>query len=221
MRDSKWRNFIWAMIYSSKHNFCFVAVPKTGTSSISKYLSSLDGIERNIFPDAEGGATVINEHDPVRKIVKVMGEEKWESLFTFGGVRNPWSRVVSAYHFYRHGRAAKRVMAFRQPHPVAIANVLLAKLLPFSLWVRLYRTRTYLSYLVDERGQLAVDAVLKQESLNQDFSKVCEMIGVPPVDLPVENKSAHADYREYFNDSTRAVVARYFKEDIEAFGYEF
>jgi len=39
--------------------------------------------------------------------------------------------------------------------------------------------------------------------------------------LPHVNKSHHHDYREYYNNHTRQLVAEHCKTDIELFGYEF
>ena len=39
--------------------------------------------------------------------------------------------------------------------------------------------------------------------------------------LPHLNQSVHRDYRSYYNERTRALVAENFQPDIERFGYSF
>ena len=75
-------------------------------------------------------------------------------------------------------------------------------------------------FICDEHGNVIVDFVGRFESLEADFNKVCDMIGVNR-ELPHVNRSVRTDYREYYTDETRAIVGSIAQADIEMFGYEF
>jgi hypothetical protein len=65
-----------------------------------------------------------------------------------------------------------------------------------------------------------VTHLLRFENLEKDF-KIIQDIFQCYEPLGMLNKINHDHYRTYYNDETRQAVAEMFKEDIEAFGYEF
>jgi hypothetical protein len=69
---------------------------------------------------------------------------------------------------------------------------------------------------------IVVGDLLRQESLNADFDAFCSRRGIRCPSLPLENTSQRArDYRSYFDDETRRLVAEVYALDIEKFGYTF
>jgi hypothetical protein len=96
--------------------------------------------------------------------------------------------------------------------------------------------------LHDNNGELLVDFVGRFESLQQDFDKVCEHLGIEESQLPHRNRSdkksrdlkrktrnwlfANGENQlrslaDFYDDETREAVAEYYRKDIEAFGYGF
>lgn len=60
------------------------------------------------------------------------------------------------------------------------------------------------------------------ERLREDYDKVCENLGLPPMDeLPHKHKRTPRDYRDYYDDETREKVAQCWQRDIALFGYDF
>jgi hypothetical protein len=74
--------------------------------------------------------------------------------------------------------------------------------------------------ITDAGGNLLVDFVGAYENLEEDFDEITRILGIRAV-LPHVNRSAHRDYRDHYNDRTRAVVAEHFRPDIERFAYSF
>jgi len=66
-----------------------------------------------------------------------------------------------------------------------------------------------------------MDYFIRYESLNDDFKKVCELIGIPWVPLPIRNKSKRQPYAIYYDDELVELVRNRFSEEIIHFGYEF
>jgi hypothetical protein len=78
-----------------------------------------------------------------------------------------------------------------------------------------------LDYVADSSGHIIVDFVGRYESLEHDSRVVLNMLGLPDAFLPHENRSSHGDYRDYYSDLTRRIVADRYQRDIEHFGYRF
>jgi hypothetical protein len=75
-------------------------------------------------------------------------------------------------------------------------------------------------WLKDDQGRIAIDFIGKFESINDDFDQIKSIIGIE-AELPHLNASKRAGYQSYYDDETRQIVAQWFHEDIEAFGYSF
>jgi hypothetical protein len=96
--------------------------------------------------------------------------------------------------------------------------------------------------LHDRNGNLLVNFVGRFETLQADFDKVCEHLGIADSCLPHRNRSdkKSRDLRrkarnylfmngenqlqgidEFYDEETRQAVAEYYRKDIETFGYEF
>jgi len=161
--------------------------------------------------------------------------DRWARYLTFAVVRNPWDRVVSAYHYaimpssYWHNTRLG-------PHPdfatlehrsfAECCRMLVEERDPLvhESWIPQHR------WIVDQaagagtqaRGEIAVDMVLRQERLEEDFAGLARRLGLEAVELPRVNTSERAsDYRSCYDAETRALVARAYERDIELFGYSF
>ena len=124
---------------------------------------------------------------------------------TFTVVRNPWDRVVSMYMFIKQYTSQLQKCEFSDFVLCEVKTIGFGRLLstPQVRWI--------------EPG---VTHILRFENLEEDF-KIIQDIFQCYKPLCKENKTEHDHYRTYYNDETRQAVAEIFKEDIEAFGYEF
>jgi len=160
----------------------------------------------------------IKHHQTAREVIARVGKDKWNKAYKFTLVRNPWDKVVSHYEYRR--KRNKTEMASRD--------------IEFAEWVR----KTYghekdpfyynnpkafqpqVEWLRDDEGKISVDFIGKFETINEDFNKIKNVIGVE-TELPHLNASKRASYQSYYDDETREIVAEWFREDIEVFGYHF
>ena len=158
------------------------------------------------------------QHRTARDVVREIGQEAWRSSFTFTVVRNPWDKVVSHYSY--------RV----QTNQTGLGSGTVG----FAEWVReAYGRRDprfydkpmmfmpQLEWIVDAGGVILVNYVARFENLQADFAEICARIGRSPHALPHLKRSNRADYRSYYDDESREIVATWFRVDIEAFGYRF
>lgn len=191
----------------------FIHVPKTAGNSIMWALGL----------DPENPADFVHGHNTrYEDYIFFKNTVRYRDQFTFCFVRNPWDRVVSAYHYLQAGGLneddARDARQFVAPHT------------HFKQFVRRGRWKSGLlqqihfrpqyEWCVSRRGALP-DFVGRFENLQADFNHVCERIGIEPVTLPHSNKAKHAHYSKYYDRRTSAIVAKYYRKDIDYFGYTF
>jgi len=136
---------------------------------------------------------------------------RWRDVFSFAFVRNPWDYVVSLYWYAIGKRIVDRAVSFDR----YVSDDLAAK-----HWTQspLLHSR----YVLDESGGLLPTFIGRYENLNADWDFVQKTIGRDNGVLPRwATHRPQGDYREYYTDETRSMVATQFANDIKAFGYEF
>ena len=203
------------MIINHKHKFLFTHIQKTAGSSISNVLSSIDGTE-----------IILYSHS----FLNTINTERYNEYFKFCFVRNPWDRLYSCY----------KMMIKKGVHN-DFSGHLLDNSKNFSEFLNLtdviYETSplecdgahpypksisfNQLDYITDNSGNILVDFIGRFESLNEDYNKIMEKIGVTNLLLPHINKSTNGEYRYFYNDSDIEKVYNMYKRDIDYFGYEF
>lgn len=185
------------VILSSKggihDDWAFVHVPRTGGTSIRNALEA-----RTEHP--------VRQHATAAELRRYLGQDGWDRRFTFGFVRNPWDRLVSlwARRAEPHTRTPKHFRAWLQSdtfHP-------------------LWRVSQVEQLSID--GRIAVNFVGRFERFGLDFHRLCNLMHKPHVQiLRLNHSSKGGDYTAYYNDETRDLVAHNYKDDIEAFRYDF
>lgn len=133
--------------------------------------------------------------------------ESWNGWFSFGFVRNPWDRMVSAYEFLKQTQ-------FDMPFEEFIMTLHEIE----NQTVQEHVTPCHL--FTHHEGEQMVDFVGRYERFNQDLIPILELCKRkhPP---PVVNASERSDYRNYYTPATIERVAELYAEDIELFGYEY
>jgi len=154
----------------------------------------------------------------------------WRQYTSFTVVRNPWDRLVSAYRYaqmkesYWHNEK----VGFHPDHH-------LLKDKPFKDFVLIlhddrgrlkheswFNQTDWLAGTNPSEKKIMTDTVLRFETLARDFNKLCRQLGIPPKKLPVKNRSKRGrDYRQYYNENTRKIVADIYESDIDIFRYTF
>lgn len=67
-----------------------------------------------------------------------------------------------------------------------------------------------------------IEFVGKLENFERDIAVVCKRLDIPfPDPIPHENRSNSRDYREFYDDQSREIIAHWFREDLEQFDYDF
>ncbi len=223
-------------IISHDHRFIFVHIPKTAGTSITRALLSqevplyrkairkLTHLHTRLLPGPASprlSQPPIPKHAKAKDIKKMVGRKIWNSYFTFAIVRNPWDLMVSSYHWWlQHAEIWEKL----QPYHEAVRAMD-----GFDRFIRsdLGRERIneargdIFDWLTDEDGGIIVDYVARYEQLQDEYNKICQITGIPPVSLPQTNTTRRSDYRDYYDDQSQKLVQERFHRTIKQFGYSF
>jgi hypothetical protein len=138
--------------------------------------------------------------------------------FKFTFVRNPFDRAVSLFHFLKRQRYLHANVSFR-----TFAGLLEDKAFdpvgPYNLR-GLSQCNCQTDWLKGADGKLHVDFIGRWEHLAEDAKELAAELGVA-AELPHLNSTDRGDYRAYYDDETRDIVARAYAEDLTELAYEF
>jgi chondroitin 4-sulfotransferase 11 len=80
--------------------------------------------------------------------------------------------------------------------------------------------RSQYTFLINGRGQIAMNFVGRFERLSKDLEQV-KLHCASELAVPHLLKSEHASYRDYYSNSLRELVAERYAKDLNCFGYAF
>lgn len=226
------------MIVSHSRKFIFIKPVKTAGTSIEAVLSNYcDGddvvtpLGDYSFNRDEKGDWIhksmnpgdFHQHDDALTIRQQIPPELWQGYFKFSMARNPWDRLVSDFFWQKRQDPALQPRK-RFYHHLGIPfdefgeiRKLFAQFAESGPWHNNDRF-----YTIEDR--LCVDFVIRYENLAGDFDEVCRRIGVATTELPNLKgglRKVKRHYSEYYDDSTRDLVAQRHRHDIELLGYKF
>ena len=200
-----------SVIVESPVKTLFVHLQKTGGMSVQNWL----------ITHCNGRAIKRAKHTSYEGLLEIVDPPEWSFTVT----RNPWARAVSFYFYQieKHEQTIKDIQEngvddSKKKHrwDINLNQKRLDKLYKgFENYIlNSYRSATTNKHAAD------VDTILKLENINEDFKIVQEKLQCFEP-LPVLNTSSHLDYRHYYNDTTKKIIAEKYAEDIEKFDYTF
>lgn len=219
------------MIINHSHKFVFVHVPKTAGTSVSNMLTGL-----TTYRDLEIGAGVLGQalqatygrrfgltkHAYAHRIRQVMGPADWAAYFSFGFARNPFSRLMSIYHFLKSWDKLPEAVAREMARYDAFEDFLEG-----DTWIEdggpsgIYQPQTAWLTARGDPGKLIVDFVGRQETLAQDMETIAGRIGGGVFFDTNEMANITPSYRKSADWTARSinrVVDRY-RSDFDLLGY--
>ena len=194
-----------------KNDYIFVAVPKTGTNSIwDKILSP-------------GNRYYPFQHTKASTIKKYIGDAEWNKRFSFACVRNPYSLIKSWYDYHKtHKDIGQHVKDF---YPDSFEKWVdegfkthwelnsHKRLNPF--WDGSNPLHQY-KWVTDNKKNIIVNHVMKQEKLSEDFSIVANKYGFNN-DLKRLNTSKNSSV---LSENIKEKIYQEFSLDFDFFDYE-
>ncbi|WP_340106368.1 sulfotransferase family 2 domain-containing protein [Rhodohalobacter sp. 8-1] len=188
-----------------KHRCIFIHIPKTAGISVNKAL----------FGDYGGG------HKDVTFYKRAFGPLTYRTYFTFTFVRNPYSRVLSAYLFLKKGGFYEKDKKWAEKH--------LSQYSSFGQfveeWLNEETIHTY-NHFVPQHSFVCdidlvpdVDFIGRFEKLEEDFQYIAGRLRLD-VKLPVLNKTGSRRWEDYYTPELAEKVREVYREDFEVFGYD-
>lgn len=186
------------MLFSQEKKFVFIAVPKTGTTSLEQELRRLDpDILRNkiVFPD--GIIRKVNKHITLREVKKILGNNANQYLY-FAFVREPIDHTISRYYFFKNGRARKRYESGsvrKERRAILGAKVWFARIVPRPCWFLLYPLGLQTKFISNLDDRIELDFCGRFDRLNEDFSEMLRRAGYDDIkhNMPHLNNARRKD----------------------------
>lgn len=192
--------------------FIFIHVSKTGGTSIRQVINLCQVSPSEYKACALWGMN--REHSVYSEYVKAV--PNIHEFYIFGFVRNPYSRLVSLYHYW------KDITSRIHPHEYNGGLDTLAVKLPFKEWIKQVVGKSNNRHLLLQTHWFEggdIDFIGKMEHLNNDFETVCNKIGIPRCKLEKKNQSEHDHWTKYYDGEIADLVFDYYRMDFETYGY--
>lgn len=212
------------------------SIPRVGSTSFKYW------VRKNI-PEKDR-IILIDNDNPIPDMLANLSMNDIENLWpnygtTFTFVRNPYSRLVSIFHFL--GQEAKKRIYKRKGNldfvdlkkfPIEDDILIFLEYKKgFKNWIKnSYKYSHSFSMSLfnnkDTQSQLfwlndvVPNLFIKLEQMDQDFVKIQELIGCPAEPIHM-NQSIHSDYRNYYDDEIKSIVYPWVEKDLDTFKYTF
>ena len=215
------------MIYSRKHNYIFIHIPKTGGTSMALALenrAAKDDVMLGDTPKAIKRRTRVKDvaaagrlwkHSTLFDIDGLVTPEEVAGARVFTMVRNPWDRLVSYYHWLQ------RQEFYHEAVRIAKSSTF-SEFLNHDHTKASFRANPYGRYVTGVDGSERCDLFVRLEHLDEDLPKLEALIDLKLHPFPHENSSARGDaFQGYYSAADRRLVSQLAEADIERFGYQF
>ena len=226
----------------SHQNKCiFVHIPKNAGQSTERVFLELAGLDwkrraplllcNNKNPEI-GPPRLGHLHAADYVRYSYISEELFKAYCKFTFVRDPFSRAVSMYRYLGY-------------HPRRTFEQFVERDLAGPLWKKMYWfVGPQVDYVYDKEGACLVDIIGRFETLQEDFNKVCERIGLDPITVPHVNSSGKhhsgglagvlnmfyglwrnsrgecgSDWRRFYTERAQSRIVDLYGEDFERFSY--
>jgi hypothetical protein len=232
---------------SHKHQCIFIHIPKNAGQSIENIFVTDSGLtwktraplllRKNNDP-AQGPSFLA--HLTAEEYIKFgyISAEQFQNYFKFAVIRNPFSRAISFYKYFKY----QSTLTFNEFVPQVFAK---------WLWKDEYWfVRPQSEFVSNSAGEILVNDLIKFENLDQDFQKVAKKLNVQQHSLPHVNNSdnkkprikfrnwrewlqrrwvalgikkipTYNTYHEYYNAESKMFISQLYHRDLELFNYSF
>lgn len=231
------------MLISHRHKFIFLKTEKTASSSLARLLRNIlkesdelhpatpavkrrllaahgslenfsfygqGGVVKRLWPARFG----VHAHGTAADVRGFLGERLFSGYRVITSERNPWDRQVSLY-FHRAGKNGQEIT------PQAFDRAMRSRLYNLLHYNRL---RNWEIYTLDQR--VCAHKVIRFEHLATDLADTLDFLGIPAQGRELhhnrgEFRAGQRDYRPFYTEASRELIYRWYRNEIDHFGYTF
>ncbi len=189
----------------------FIHIPKTAGKSIFKSIYSI-GLHESYG------------HVDVNAYLSILGKKKFDKYFKFAFVRNPWSRLYSAYNFACQGgfgSSDKDALTLKKQLENIDFPEFIKRFLSKELIEKYIIFKPQYTFVCDASYKILLNRVCYFENMEDEYIYLSKRFGI--VDpMPHVNKSIKNNfYQDAYDEEMKKIVADFYSIDIELFGYNF
>jgi hypothetical protein len=188
-----------------KFGFIFIHIPKSGGTSVA----------HAIYGKRAG-------HDKASVIKQRMNGGEYERMFSFSVVRNPYNRLVSAYHYATQGGGSEGGIRKRSVYSSTLFNSFSSFVIEWLIFqnpedIELVFRPQYL-FIMDAQENLLVKWLGRIEEKEEIETVILNELGLK-IQLGQKNTSNRRGFQTYYTPELQALVYNFYKKDFELLGY--
>jgi hypothetical protein len=204
-------------------NFLFIHIPKCAGTSIEKYYNF--DYDNNSHFESKFKKYGHPKHMTISMYEKFISKNMMNNLFKFTIIRNPFDLIVSLYNYSLYNKKVywNGCNTYEEKRNISFKNyILYVKNLKDKIIDRLDTTDFSLNYYIKSKNT-KIDYICKFENLENDLNKISNIINLDCSKLPKVNKSKvkNVKYKDYYNNSTKDIIYKLFKEELKMYNYDF
>ncbi|MCV3473345.1 sulfotransferase family protein [Campylobacter sp. CNRCH_2016_3089] len=194
--------------FQRKQKCIFIHIPKTAGTSI----------EKAIFQTDKWLSGHIKAQDYIQSDPK-----EFKNIFSFGFVRNPHDRLVSAFFYLKKGGGNIEDLQWSQEHMRKYSSFeqFVLDLENIKIRNKIFNWIHFIPqycFLCDNQKNILVDFIGKVENIHNDFQFVLSKLNIKRT-LTISNPSSHRHYLSYYNKTTYKIVYKLYHYDYKLFNY--
>lgn len=152
--------------------------------------------------------------------------ERYRRYWKFTVTRNPFDRLVSAFHYAKRGGGNSGTKKWAEQHLGNCANFaeFIEHISDSSVRAPIFMQQFFRPqnhFLRGPSGEIELDFIGKMEDLDRDYATIRTKVAGSSPELPHRNATNRQDHRSYYDSSARALVEEIYADDLELFGYTF
>lgn len=152
-------------------------------------------------------------------------DDMYPETKTFAVVMNPWSRAVLSYTNLKEKEETNRIFKLEnfESYLLQISSELSLRDIQPNAWYDFNtQQKQWIEYIQEDGTVRSADYIIKLENLEEDFKAIKDYFltddAIKIADWYVKQIP---DYKNFYNEKTKNLIADIFKEDIEQFNYKF
>jgi hypothetical protein len=221
------------VIINHSHKFVFIHIPKAAGTTVTRTLSELTR-----YCDQEIGGSGLGEaaqpyyaqrfglrkHSRAEEVMKVMGHDTYMSYFRFAFVRNPYTRLASAYHFLKSWDGLPERFRTELDRFADFESFLES-----DLWTSahpgrgpdaIFQPQTRWLFSQGDKPEKLVQFVGKTETLTEDLGRILKRIGAGTLpEAGRSNRSPDYTLPEVWKPEWVERIQQEYRRDFKVFGY--